>query len=150
MEQLCEVFELKEYYQKMQLEFQEKAAKLLEKLCDEPPSKKVKILNENADIIFENVTYNRFNYLKDTDLPKSILHLYAKKNLSLIPKYNFERKGSQFRAVMHLDDKRYSSFKWDKTKKGAEQCACLVGCLHLKLVSRQDLIDNGSLDRYEP
>lgn len=147
LEQICEVFEMKDYYQQQQLEFQKRIAQ--QSISnDEPPQKKIKIVDN--DVIYENIAYIRSNYLKDTDLPKSILHLYAKKNLSQNPKYTFERKGSQFRAVMHLDGKKYSSLVWDKNKKAAEQCACLVGCLHFKLVSRQELIENRSLDRYEP
>lgn len=145
MEQICEVFDMKEYYQKKQLEFQARIKELSEN--DEPPEKKIKI---DDDVLYENITYIRSNYLKDTELPKSILHLYAKKNLSQIPKYTFERKGSQFRAILHLDGKKYSSKVWDKSKRAAEQCACLVACFRLKLVSQQELIDIRSLDRYQP
>jgi tRNA-dihydrouridine synthase 2 len=151
MKQICEVFgeDIKEYYQKKQLELRER----INKLSEEPQQKKIKLSNGNKndddDIIFENITYSRSNYLKDTELPKSLLHLYAKKNLSQIPKYTFERKGNQFRAILHLDGKKYSSTVYDKNKKSAEQCACLCALTHLKLVTREELIENRSLNRYQ-
>lgn len=139
MEQMCEVFELKEFFGQKQLELKKIDAEL-----QEPPSKKVKLGN---DIIYENVKYKRINYQSCQDLPKSILHLYAKKNFNETPKYTFERKGSKFRAVMELNGKKYSSTEYDKSKKAAEQCACLAACVKFNLVSSQELIEN---QNYEP
>lgn len=147
MEQICEVFDLKEYYLKKQEEFQKKIAELREQ--EPPAAKKLKMCNGNdSDIIYENVIFIRSNYAKDADLPKSIIHLYANKNFNCMPKFTTERKGSQFKAVLHLNGKKYSSSNWDKNKKSAEQSACLAGCLALKILDRDEFIANGSLDKF--
>lgn len=151
MEQICKIFGVHEYYKEKQIEYKKRLQEIRKNLDVEPANKKIRISSgDDNGIIFENITYIRSNYLKDTELPKSIMHLYAKKNLSQIPKYTFERKGSQFRAIMHLDGKKYSSTAWDKSKRAAEQCACLVGLYHLKLVSSEELIEKKILNRYEP
>lgn len=151
IEQICEVFDMKDFYDEKQAEFLKRKLELKKEMEDEPPAKKLKISNGDDDgTIYENVRYIRSNYEKGNELPKSIMHFYASKNYRTIPTYTFEKKGSNFKAVMHLNDKKYSSTIWDKNKKSAEQCACLVGCLTLRLIDRQELIANGSLDVSEP
>ena len=60
--------------------------------------------------------------------PKSITVEYAKKNGIEMPAYEtFQREvDKMYRAILTLGDKRYSSERWEKSKKYAEQAAALV------------------------
>lgn len=154
MEQICDVFDLKDYCKQKQMEYQKKEMELRRKRKEneeqngnEPDAKKPKIEDENT--IIENIAFVRANYSKDVDLPKSILHLFLKKKLRLFPKYTTEQKGCLFRSTLTIDGKKYSSTFWEKNKKFAEQGASLVACLHYNLVTRDELIQNGSMNMFE-
>ncbi len=146
MQQICKIFDLEDYYIEKQKEFQKRVVELENISNDEPATKKMKITIDDENIFYENVRYQRSNYSKDCDLPKSILHLFARKNLGEIPKYTFDRMGSKYRAVMELNGKKYSSGVWYKNKKAAEQCACLVACVHFKLISPQEPLTEAPLE----
>jgi tRNA-dihydrouridine synthase 2 len=154
MEQICDVFGMKDYCKEKQLEYQKKEMEIrleekkAEQNGDEPSSKKLKLDDENT--ITERIAFVRGNYQKDVDLPKSVLHLFLKRKLRLFPKYSTEQKGILFRSTLTVGDKKYSSTFWEKNKKFAEQGASLVACLHYNLVTRDELIQNGSMNMYEP
>jgi tRNA-dihydrouridine synthase 2 len=153
MEQICDVFDMKDYCKQKQLEYQKKEMEIrlekkkLEENGDEPSSKKLKLDDENT--ITENIAFVRANYLKDVDLPKSLLHLFLKRKLRIFPKYTTEQKGCLFRSTLMIGDKKYSSTFWEKNKKFAEQGASLVACLHYNLVTKEELIQNGSMNMFE-
>lgn len=152
MEQICDVFGLKEYCKAKQLEYQKKEAelkhkrKLLDENGVEPDTKKAK---SDENTIIENISFVRANYIKDTELPKSILHLHLKKKYRIFPKYSTEQKGCLFRSTITVGDKKYSSTFWEKNKKFAEQGASLVACLHYNLVTKDELIKNGSMNMFD-
>ncbi|KAG5669313.1 hypothetical protein PVAND_017201 [Polypedilum vanderplanki] len=149
MEQIAEVFGMKEYCKKKQLEQQMKQAELEQQENEisndiEPLKKRLKLIDD--DTIVENIYFIRSNYGESHDLPKSILHLFLLKNSpNLKPKYKIEKDGIHFRATLELNGKKYVSTSLEKNKKTAEQCASLVACLHLGLVTKQELIANGSM-----
>ena len=60
--------------------------------------------------------------------PKSILVEFAKKKGIDLPAYQtFQREVDRmYRSVLTLGEKRYSSERWEKSKKYAEQAAALV------------------------
>jgi tRNA-dihydrouridine synthase 2 len=156
MEQICEVFDLKDYCRQKQDEYQEKESKIRKGMMtvknhvlyfddDEPAAKKIK---SDENLIIEDIAYIRSLYPKEDDLPKSILNLHLKKELNLKPVHKLEQKKSLFRSLLTIGDKKYMSSFWEKNKRSAEQCASLVACLHLNLVTRQQLIENGSLNPY--
>jgi tRNA-dihydrouridine synthase 2 len=147
MEQICDVFDLKDYCKAKLDEYKKKEAQLRrEELENEPNAKRMKL---DDGTIEENIAFIRSNFLKDTELPKSILHAHTKKKLRTVPGYRTERDGQVFRAFLTLHNKTYSSSFWEKNKKNAEQGAALVCLLHLGMIKREDLIENGSLSLYE-
>jgi tRNA-dihydrouridine synthase 2 len=153
MEQISDVFGMKDYCKKKQLEYQKREAEIRQENqnndenFNEPPLKKPKYVDENT--IVENIAFVRANYLKDKDLPKSVLHLHLHKTKNLTPKYTLEQDGIYFRATITIEEQKYTSTSLEKNKKYAEQCASLVACLHLNLITRQELIDNGSMKAIE-
>jgi tRNA-dihydrouridine synthase 2 len=147
MEQICDVFDLKDYCKAKQDEYKKKEILMRrEALENEPNSKRMKL---DDGTIEENIAFIRSNFLKDVDLPKSVLHTHTKKKLRTVPNYTTEQQGQLFRAFLSLGSKKYSSSFWEKNKRNAEQGAAIVCLLHLGLLARDDLIENGSLSLYE-
>lgn len=147
MEQICDVFGLKDYCRAKQIEYKKKEMMIRrEALENEPNAKRMKI---DDGTICDNIAFIRSNFSKDVDLPKSILHTYTKKKLRTVPTYRIEQNVQVFRAFLTLGNKTYSSSFWEKNKKNAEQGAALVCLLHLGMIKRDDLIENGSLNLYE-
>lgn len=85
-----------------------------------------------------------FSFLAD-ELPKTVMFNYAIKNGRPIPVYKTEQRHKLFRSVMQYDGKEYATSYWEKNKKFAEQGAALAGMLELGLISRDDLLNSGSL-----
>lgn len=150
MEQLCEVFDLKDYCKLKQLEHKTKEMELRREdmLASEyePTTKRAKL---DDGTIKENVAFIRSNYLKDVELPKSILHMHTKKKLRTVPDYITNVHDRLFTAVLTLNDKKYSSTFLEKNKRNAEQGAAMVCMLHLGLISKEELLENGSMDNFE-
>ncbi|CRL01559.1 CLUMA_CG014269, isoform A [Clunio marinus] len=122
MEQIAEVFDMKDYCKQKQQEFYEKRLSLsrdiVRETSEEPLPKRIKVDNGKIE---ENIAFIRANYVKDIDLPKSILHAHTKKKLRTVPSYETEQKDRYFRATLSLGNKKYSSTFWEKNKKNAEQ-----------------------------
>jgi tRNA-dihydrouridine synthase 2 len=149
MEQICDVFEMKDYYKQKQLEFQKKMISLRSEMNgseDEPQTKRMKI---DDGTIEENIAFIRSNYVNDPDLPKSVLHAYTKKRLRTVPNYETQEHDRMFRSILTLGEKKYSSTFWDKNKKCAEQSSAMVCLLHLGMLKKEDLIENGSMNIFE-
>lgn len=148
--QICDVFNLKEYCVAKQLEYQKQGLVRRDagpQSDDAPAAKRAKL---NTDVLEENVAFIRSNYIKNEDFPKTILHTFTKKKLRTVPTYTTQQNDRFFRATLKLDGKSYSSTYWEKNKKCAEQGAALAALLFLGLVTRQELVDNGSLSSLEP
>lgn len=147
--QICDVFEMKEWCKEKQLEYLRKGLVRREvgPTEDDAPAAKQAKLDEG--ILEENIAFIRSNYIKNEDFPKSILHTYTKKKLRTVPTYTTEQNDRFFRATLELDGKSYSSSFWEKNKKCAEQGAAMACLLFLGLVTRQELVDNGSLNSLE-
>lgn len=146
LEQICDVFDMKDYCRAKQGEYKKKAALLRrEELENDPDSKRSKLSDGTIE---ENIAFIRSNYQRDVDLPKSVLHTYTKKKLRTVPRYKTEQDGQVFRAFLTLSNKKYSSSFWEKNKKNAEQGAALVCLLQLGMIKKEDLIENGSLNLY--
>lgn len=149
MEQLCDVFDLKNYCKLKQLEHKTKEMELRRQEAneDEPKTKRAKH-DDDDGTIKENVAFIRSNYLKDFLLPKSILHQHTKKKLRMVPDYITNVHDRLFTAVLTLNDKKYSSTFLEKNKRNAEQGAAMVCMLHLGLISKEELLENGSMDNF--
>lgn len=152
MEQLCEVFDLKSYCKQKQLEHKKKEMELRREEAsedaseDEPTTKRAKL---DEGTIEEKLAFIRSNYIKDTELPKSILHMHTKKKLRTVPDYVTHEQDRLFTAVLTLNGKKYSSTFLEKNKRNAEQGAAMVCLLHLGLISKKELLENGSMDDFE-
>lgn len=112
----------------------------------DPKRKKQKtdIDGEGVDVTMK-CAFIRVNYFTDPDLPKSKLITYCAKNKLELPKYKVFNEDKLFRAVATLNDVKYSSSYWEKNKRFAEQGAALVACVSLGLISKEDLIKDGSI-----
>lgn len=150
MEQICDVFDMKDYCKQKQIEYQKRGMLMRRDVVpygeNGPVAKRIKL---DDGTIEENIAFLRSNFLKDVDLPKSVLHFYTKKTLRTVPTYVTEQRDKLFRSTLTLSKKKYSSTFWEKNKKSAEQGAALVCLLHLEMVSKQDLMDNGSMNSLE-
>lgn len=150
LDQICDVFDLKDYYRQKSLEFHKKGLLMRRDIVpggeDEPLNKRIKL---GDGMIEHNIAFIRANYVKDTELPKSILHMHTKKTLRTIPIYQTEQNERLFRAILTLGNKKYSSTFWEKNKKNAEQGAAMVCMLHLGLVAKEILTENGSMNMFE-
>lgn len=150
MEQMSKVFGMENYFHKKETKIRKRHFEMLEGEHQEQSTNGNKFyFGLNIEPIRENVKFIRANYAKDADLPKSIFHLYAKKNFNTVPTYEYDRKGSNFRAVFMFNDKVYGSSLYEKNKKHSEQSACLAACLQLNLINREECIKNGSLNPIE-
>lgn len=151
LDQICDVFHLKDYYRQKSLEFHKKGMLMRRDIVpggeDEPLNKRIKLGDDET--IEENIAFIRSNYVKDTALPKSILHTYTKKTLRTVPIYKTEQNERLFRAILTLGNKKYSSTFWEKNKKNAEQGAAMVCMLHSGLIAKGELTENGSMNMFD-
>lgn len=160
---------MKEYCRAKQLEFQEKGIqgrrqlKPSDLIIEGPRIKRQKtdgVLAQHNVVFVKGIYNSEFQiYLKKKQfsnklfcvsaltLPKSLLHSYALRNDKDLPTYEIEREDKLFRAVICFENIKYASTYWEKNKKIAEQGAALVCLLELGIVSKQTLIENGSLLR---
>ncbi|CAG9853662.1 unnamed protein product [Phyllotreta striolata] len=149
LEQICNIWNLGDYCRQKQLEYQTKGnfgrREIMPELLD-PQRKKQKTIfdNENIDVCL-NCAFIRANYTEDPKLPKSRLMSYCGKNKLKSPKYKVFNEDKLFRAIVTIEDKKYSSSYWEKNKKFAEQGAALVACVSIGLIDKCDLIKDGSI-----
>lgn len=73
--------------------------------------KKFEIDNEIIDFIIK-CAFIRVNYPEDPDLPKSKLLKFCASNKCSVPKYKVYNEDKLFRAVVALNNKKYSSSYW--------------------------------------
>lgn len=59
--------------------------------------------------------------------------------------FSTEQQDKLFRSTLTINDKQFSSAFWEKNKKYAEQGASLVAMFHYKLVTENELNENGSM-----
>ncbi|XP_017767904.1 PREDICTED: tRNA-dihydrouridine(20) synthase [NAD(P)+]-like [Nicrophorus vespilloides] len=146
MEQICTIWEMGEYCRQKQLEFQSKGILGRREITPDmfnPKPKKMK-MDEDEDVIKKQCAFVRASYQRDPDLPKSKLVIYCNEN-QLKPSYEIIHEDKLFRAILTLDNKRYSSTFWEKNKRNAEQGAAIVCLLSLGIIDLESLIKGGSI-----
>lgn len=142
LEQICTVFDMRDYFKLKQAEFKKKGLLMRRDVVPGgPDAKRIKLYDNLRQ---DKIAFIRSNYAKDVDLPKSILHAYTKKKLRNVPVYETEQNERLFRSILSLHGEKYSSTFWEKNKKNAEQGAAIVCLLHLGLIDKEALIENGS------
>uniref|UniRef100_A0A0A9XKU3 tRNA-dihydrouridine(20) synthase [NAD(P)+]-like n=1 Tax=Lygus hesperus TaxID=30085 RepID=A0A0A9XKU3_LYGHE len=90
----------------------------------------------DSDVIEMECAFIRNLYPSDPDLPKTKLLTWAKAKGHKNPSYRTEQVDKLFKAVVSINNKKYSSTFWEKSKRRAEQGAAIV-CL----------CDNGVFDK---
>uniref|UniRef100_A0A6P7H2Z5 tRNA-dihydrouridine(20) synthase [NAD(P)+]-like n=1 Tax=Diabrotica virgifera virgifera TaxID=50390 RepID=A0A6P7H2Z5_DIAVI len=149
LEQICNIWNLGDYCRQKYLDYQSQGIFGRREIAPDtldPQRKKRKteLDDENVDVCL-NCAFIRVNYTEDPQLPKSKLIAYCGKNKFSNPKYKVYNEDKLFRAVVSLNEKKYSSSYWEKNKKFAEQGAALVACVALELIDKDQLIKDGSI-----
>ncbi|XP_065915860.1 tRNA-dihydrouridine(20) synthase [NAD(P)+]-like [Dysidea avara] len=100
-----------------------------------PAAKRVRLdpdITEDGTHEF-HIQYNNKEYKnRSGETPKSILHEWTKKRTGSI-KYETREKAKLFKSIVTIEDKRYSSSFWSKSKKFAEQAAAEVAIMCLDI-----------------
>ncbi|XP_022241457.1 tRNA-dihydrouridine(20) synthase [NAD(P)+]-like isoform X2 [Limulus polyphemus] len=132
--EICELWGMKEYLQTKQKEFEDRAEKLRKLHArgnDDTLTLKRRKIGE--DEVWELEA--RFI----SDLPKSLLLDWTRRNGCDLPRYITEQTEKSFKAVVSVNGKKYSSTHLEKNKKNAEQAAALVAVFHLGLVDENKI-----------
>jgi tRNA-dihydrouridine synthase 2 len=147
LEQICAIWDMAEYCRKKQLKFHSQGILSRREVTPDmfsPKAKKIKT-ELDEDIIEMKCAFIRVNYPEDPDLPKSKIIAYCGKYKQDLPTYKTINQDKLFRAIATFQGKKYSSSYWEKNKRFAEQGAALVLACSLGLISKDDLIKDGSI-----
>ncbi|KAJ0181816.1 hypothetical protein K1T71_002538 [Dendrolimus kikuchii] len=149
LEQICSIWDLDEYCQQKQSQHQKLGIQGRWQVCPnelEPPHKKRKSADvELTDgICQKKVCFIRANFT-DLNLPKSRLHVWARKNGHKLPNYDTQQVEKLFRTIITFNGKKYTSTFWEKNRKFAEQGAALVCLRFLGIVTDEELIKLGCI-----
>lgn len=144
MGDLCEVFDVEQHYKEKQLslakherpdkDFSEKVNKE-----ERGGTNKRKIGDEEIIEMYCPFVRGHYGDNESSNLPKTLLLLYARQKDLSQPEYFMEQKDKQFRARVKIGNETYGSIAWEKNKKYAEQGAALVAvkCLN---ITKDDII----------
>lgn len=108
LEQICEIWNMGEYYRKKQLEFQEKG--FYGRADVEPLAAKRRKISE--DTLQLHCAFIRSLYPDDTDLPKTRLLMWARKNGLRQPEYETIQVNKLFQSTVSVGGKKYISTYW--------------------------------------
>ncbi|KAK2162982.1 hypothetical protein LSH36_88g05027 [Paralvinella palmiformis] len=131
--EICHLWNMEHYYKEVLRGQQQKRAEV-EKLTGQHSVLKKRKLEDGSEIIEMALKYNRKSY-PDTNSPKMILYTWSKKNNYANPIYHTteDREEQMFTSVVQINDQKYTSTCWDKSKKSAEQASAVVCLLSLGL-----------------
>ncbi|GLG92361.1 tRNA-dihydrouridine synthase 2-like protein [Gryllus bimaculatus] len=148
LEQMCSLWDMGEYCRQKQQEYRKLGLLTRRDVVPgslEPILKRHKVEEENGEVFELQCAFFRSVYLSDVDLPKTRLLVHAKRNGLGQPQYQTQQEDKLFKSVVTVNKKKYSSSCWEKNKRWAEQGAALVCLCALGIVSKEDLLKNGSL-----
>lgn len=86
MEQICDVWQMKDYCKQKQLEFYKQGMLMRRDVVPGGPEMKRQKLSDD-NLIVQNIAFIRSNYPRDPTLPKSVFHEHCKKLYKTIPTY---------------------------------------------------------------
>ncbi|XP_076316481.1 dihydrouridine synthase 2 isoform X2 [Tachypleus tridentatus] len=133
--EICELWGMKGYLQTKQKEFEHRTEKLRKLHAREDDcSLTLKRRKIGEDEIWELEARFIRNMFDLSDLPKSLLLDWTRRNGCDVPCYTTEQIEKSFKAIVSVNGKKYSSTHLEKNKKNAEQAAALVAVFHLGLV----------------
>ncbi|KAK4878980.1 hypothetical protein RN001_007126 [Aquatica leii] len=147
LEQICALWDLGDYCRRKELEYQAKGNLGRRQVTPDmfnPSPKRLKT-DLTVDVTELRCAFIRASYVRDADLPKSMLIAWCNKNKCKSPSYETIHEDKLFKSVLTLNGKKYSSTFWEKNKRFAEQGAALVCLCSLGLVDVDTLIENGSI-----
>lgn len=142
MEEICALWNMDKLYDLKQRKLQAKIKELKEYTNNdrsEPTLKKCKVGNEEVWQMEAKFVRNMFEM---SNLPKTVLINWTRKNNYPHPTYKTEATEKSFRSVVMVDRKRYSSTYLEKNKKYAEQAAALVALYALELIDSSKIVGN--------
>ncbi|XP_069821997.1 tRNA-dihydrouridine(20) synthase [NAD(P)+]-like isoform X2 [Dendropsophus ebraccatus] len=124
---ICEVFEMTSFYESCQLS--QEARKVSIHVNVQETVETENDNEENHDLIQMPVRFERKDYLPQIT-PKMFLLEWCRKETLPQPVYHTVQRSLDkfFRSVVTVNEKKYCSTLWDKSKKLAEQAAAIV-CL---------------------
>lgn len=99
---------------------------------------------KGQNIIIEWMQYKRHCFDVAT-LPKTVIHVYCKKNDIPLPTYDTKRMDRRHYSIIKLQDEQYTTVIWHRNKKVAEQASALVCASHLGLYEEDFLMSVGCL-----
>ncbi|XP_059402067.1 tRNA-dihydrouridine(20) synthase [NAD(P)+]-like [Carassius carassius] len=122
-EEICEVFGMTDFYNKTKAELEARRA-ALQTSCDQSEQPKLE-----DDVITMPVRFERRDYPPQIS-PKMYLLEWSRKEKLDQPVYETEQRTQDraFQSTVIIDNKKYRSAMWEKSKKFAEQAAAVV-CL---------------------
>lgn len=148
LEQICDCWNLSDYYRLKKREFDEKGllgrSQVSPMREDDKQDNKRKISDEE-DVVLMHCAFLRNNYVTDLQLPKTILHKWTQTQRKKMPNYNTQQKGKLFRSIVTVDGRKYGSSFWEKNKKWAEQGAALVCLFSLGLINEETFAANDNI-----
>jgi len=143
---ICKQWHLEDYFSAMQTEFNNRAKKLsLHKRDDDDMDCNLKRIKVDG-IIQMTLEYVRSSF-KDCELPKTRLYTWCRKEKLPNPVYEMEYKEKLFKSVVTVNGKKYTTSKWEKNKKSAEQAAALVGLHEIGIIEESSLQNQDSIVR---
>ncbi|XP_049857294.1 tRNA-dihydrouridine(20) synthase [NAD(P)+]-like [Schistocerca gregaria] len=148
LDQICSLWGLKEYCCNKQAEYRQLGLLTREDVVPsslQPAAKKRKLSEEEESITEWKCVFRRNDYASDTDLPKTRLLMWSRKQGLKQPIYNTQQEEKLFKSVVTLNGKKYSSSYWEKNKRRAEQSAALTCLCELEIVDVAELVKNGSV-----
>lgn len=131
LQEICELWNLGDYYNSKQGEFDTRAQKLqrLHKRDEDDCSHQSKKVRKVGNVYEMDTQFIRSRY-EDAELPKTVLLMLTRKQNWDQPKYTTDHRDKLFKAVVLVDGISYSPTTWEKNKRSAEQAAALV-CLQV-------------------
>uniref|UniRef100_A0A1B6FVG1 DRBM domain-containing protein n=1 Tax=Cuerna arida TaxID=1464854 RepID=A0A1B6FVG1_9HEMI len=140
-EQICALWNLDEYCRQKQLDFREKGM-LGRRELQVLGTKRRKL---SGDVITQRCIFLRNLYPDDTDLPKTKLLTWVRKNGLNQPQYKTVQVDKLFQSIVTVGFNNYSSSCWEKSKKWAEQSAAIACLSSLGIFDIKTLKENGTI-----
>ncbi|XP_021951566.1 tRNA-dihydrouridine(20) synthase [NAD(P)+]-like [Folsomia candida] len=140
MNELCDIWELQDFYKDTKLkweEFKKKHKRPADEDIKDPKKPKLDMPFDKSIICVPDCEFIRKHYSTNESLPKSILLKWTIKESFGVPKYSMECSDKKFLAIVEVGGRKFMTDVWEKSKKLAEQGAAFACCRYLKLMEKK-------------